>query len=33
MQGKTVNENDLIEALENNKINGAIIDVFEIEPL
>jgi len=28
-----VNENDLIDALENNKIAGAAVDVFDTEPL
>ncbi len=32
-RGITVNENDLIYALENETIKGAIIDVFEKEPL
>jgi D-2-hydroxyacid dehydrogenase (NADP+) len=32
-RGQTVNEGDLIEALENKKIAGAGLDVFEKEPL
>lgn len=32
-RGKTVNENDLIDALKNRKIAGAGLDVFELEPL
>lgn len=31
-RGKIVNEKDLYEALINNKIRGAALDVFEIEP-
>ena len=32
-RGKVVNEEDLINALENKKIYGAVLDVFETEPL
>lgn len=32
-RGKVVNEQDLISALEDKKIYGAILDVFEEEPL
>lgn len=32
-RGKLVNENDLIESLEQSKIAGAVLDVFEEEPL
>ncbi|MEJ2056314.1 MAG: D-2-hydroxyacid dehydrogenase, partial [Desulfofustis sp.] len=32
-RGVTVNQEDLIEALENKRIGGAILDVFETEPL
>lgn len=32
-RGKVVNEYDLVSALENKKIYGAILDVFEEEPL
>lgn len=32
-RGKLVNENDMIEALEQSKIAGAVLDVFEEEPL
>lgn len=32
-RGPLINENDLINALENNKIAGAGLDVFETEPL
>ena len=32
-RGKTIKENDLIYALKNNIIKGAIVDVFEKEPL
>ena len=32
-RGKLVNENDLIDALQSKKINGAVLDVFEKEPL
>ncbi len=32
-RGALVNESDLIEALKNKKIAGAVIDVFETEPL
>lgn len=32
-RGKLVVENDLIEALNNNKLSGAVLDVFETEPL
>ena len=31
-RGAVVNETDLYEALKNNKIKGAAIDVFEVEP-
>lgn len=32
-RGATVNENDLIDALQKNKIQGAALDVFASEPL
>lgn len=32
-RGKLVNQNDLISALEQGKIAGAVLDVFEKEPL
>lgn len=32
-RGKLVNQNDLIEAIEQSKISGAVLDVFEEEPL
>lgn len=32
-RGVTVNQDDLIEALANKEIGGAILDVFETEPL
>ena len=32
-RGKTIKENDLIYALKNNIIKGAIVDVFEKEPI
>jgi phosphoglycerate dehydrogenase-like enzyme len=32
-RGSTVKEDDLIEALKHQKIAGAVLDVFEIEPL
>ncbi len=32
-RGQVVNENDLIFALENCEIGGAVLDVFETEPL
>ena len=32
-RGKIINENDLIAALESNKISGAALDVFATEPL
>lgn len=32
-RGAVVNENDLIKALENGKPSGAVLDVFENEPL
>mgnify|MGYP001953539326 CR=1 FL=1 len=32
-RGKTVNQNDLLEALESGSIAGAVLDVFEEEPL
>lgn len=32
-RGQTVDEGDLIEALEQNKISHAVLDVFEKEPL
>ncbi len=32
-RGQIVNEKDLIFALENNKLGGAVLDVFENEPL
>lgn len=32
-RGKLVNENDLIDAIKSNQIGGAVLDVFEEEPL
>lgn len=32
-RGKLVNQNDMIEAIEQSKIFGAVLDVFEEEPL
>ena len=32
-RGKIVKENDLIAALADNEIGGAVLDVFEEEPL
>lgn len=32
-RGAVVNENDLINALESRKLSGAVLDVFENEPL
>jgi len=32
-RGPTVKEVDLIDALEQQKIAGAVLDVFEVEPL
>lgn len=32
-RGKLVNEKDLIDALKSNQIGGAVLDVFEEEPL
>lgn len=32
-RGKLVNQNDLTDALINKKLNGAVLDVFETEPL
>ncbi len=32
-RGRTVNETDLIQVLEQNLIKGAVLDVFEQEPL
>lgn len=32
-RGAVVNENDLINALKNGKLSGAVLDVFENEPL
>ena len=32
-RGAIINEHDLIEALQNNKIAGAGLDVYEKEPL
>ena len=32
-RGKLVNQNDLISALEQEKIAGAVLDVFDVEPL
>lgn len=32
-RGKIVNQNDMIEAIEQSKIAGAVLDVFEEEPL
>lgn len=32
-RGSIIKESDLINALENNWISGAILDVFEEEPL
>ena len=32
-RGNTVKESDLIEALKTKVIAGAVLDVFEVEPL
>ena len=32
-RGHIINEKDLVDALENNKIAGAGLDVYDIEPL
>ena len=32
-RGKTVNEEDLISALQSKTISGAVLDVFETEPM
>lgn len=32
-RGTTVNEVDLVEALKQKTIAGAVLDVFEVEPL
>ena len=32
-RGAVVNEDDLINALKNNELGGAVLDVFETEPL
>ena len=32
-RGSTVNEDDLYDALNNNSIKGASLDVFAVEPL
>lgn len=32
-RGTTVNEEDLIEALKNHTIGGAVLDVYKHEPL
>ena len=32
-RGKTVNEADLVHALQQGTIGGAVLDVFEAEPL
>ena len=32
-RGKTVNEADLVSALKNGVISGAVLDVFAVEPL
>jgi len=32
-RGTTVNEEDLVEALKNNTIGGAVLDVYKKEPL
>ena len=32
-RGSIINETDLVKALKNNWISGAILDVFEEEPL
>lgn len=32
-RGRLVNENDLIDAIKSNQISGAVLDVFEEEPL
>ena len=32
-RGAVVDENDLIKALESRKLSGAVLDVFENEPL
>ena len=32
-RGSSINQSDLVEALENERIGGAVLDVFEQEPL
>ena len=32
-RGQVINEQDLIDALDNNKISGCALDVFETEPI
>ena len=32
-RGSTVNEDDLIKALKTQQIQGAVLDVFKVEPL